>query len=84
MADSAGVRNSSPVNQIPRQTQATTPIDKQRFSPMLANRIRELACDVRRIGHGRRCDAESIAIDKDFIAVELGRLAWRLDRRAAQ
>jgi hypothetical protein len=51
---------------------------------MLANRIRELACDVRRIGHGRRCDAESIAIDKDFIAVELGRLAWRLDRRAAQ
>lgn len=84
MADRAGVQNSSPISQIRKQTPVTAPVDNQRFSPMLANRIRELASDVRRIGRGRRCDAESIAIDKDWIAVELGRLAGRLDRRAAQ
>lgn len=84
LADRAGVRNSSPINQIAEQTPAPPPVDNQRVSPLLANRIRELAGDVRRIGRGRRCDAESIAIDKDCIAVELGRLACRLDRRAAQ
>ena len=84
MADRAGVRNSSPINHIPKQTATTAPVENQRFSPVLANRIRELARDVRRIGRGHRCDAESIAIDKDCIAVELGRLAGRLDRRATQ
>ena len=83
MADRAGVQKPSPINQIPKQTPTAAPVDNQRFSPMLANRIRELAGDVRRIGRGRRCDAESIAIDKDCIAVELARLAGRLDRRAA-
>jgi hypothetical protein len=83
MADRAGVRNSSPANHIPKQTQPTAPVDNQRFSPVLANRIRELAYDVRRIGFGSRGDAESVAIDKDCIAVELSSLAGRLDGRTA-
>ena len=50
----------------------------------VGNLLRALAHDVRRIGRGHRCDAESIAIDKDCIAMELGRLAGRLDRRATR
>jgi hypothetical protein len=48
----------------------------------VSDALRELARDVRRIGRGRRGDAESIAIDKEHIAHELRRLAGRLDRRA--
>jgi len=62
----------------------TSPKPPEQSREVLANRIRELAREVRSIGRGRRCDAESIAIDKDCIAVELGRLAGRLDRRATQ
>jgi hypothetical protein len=88
-------RQSSNINDLGEGLGKCRAVDRKRFSgaspkppeqsrEVLANRIRELACDVRRIGRGRRCDAESIAIDKDCIAVELGSLARRLERRAAQ
>lgn len=84
MAEGVGLQKSSTFSHLRKQTASTATVENQRVSATLANRIRELAKEVRSIGRGRRCDAESIAIDKDCIAVELGRVAGRLDRRATQ
>lgn len=84
MAEGVGLQKSSKFNHLRKQTLSSATVENQRFVPSLANRIRELAREVRSIGRGRRCDAESIAIDKDCIAVELGSLARRLEGRAAQ
>jgi hypothetical protein len=46
----------------------------------LADELRELSRDVRRLGNGFRVDPETIAIEKDAVAVRLLGLARELER----
>lgn len=79
LADRAGRRGDNDFKPLQKQTTTYAAVEVQRFSGPLANRVRELSRDVRRIGHGARCDPESIAIDKESISIELNRLAGRLE-----
>lgn len=45
-----------------------------------ADRLRDLARAVRRIGDGYRTNPEAIAIQKDSIATDLARLARAMER----
>jgi len=83
MVGPAGLPEDREIRHLRRQTCESPVTESHGVSDTLANRLRDLARDVRRIGCGLRSDPEAIAIAKDVIAAELAGLARRVDGGAA-